>query len=67
MDKLIKKLDEIFEKYGVEQTEIEEVGELLNNLNGELNTEGEEFNAPDMGEEDGAEDEYEYEDEGREA
>ena len=67
MDKLIKKLDEIFEKYGVEQTEIEEVGELLNNLNGELNTEGEEFNAPDMGEEDGAEDEYVYEDEGREA
>lgn len=59
MDKLIKKLDEIFEKYGVEQAEIEEVGNLLQEaVGGELNTEGEDFETPDMGEKDG-EDEYE--------
>lgn len=65
MDKLIKKLDEIFEKYGVEQAEIEEVGQLINDLNGELNTDGEEFEQPDMGdEEDGYEEESDegYED-----
>lgn len=60
MEKLIKKLDEIFEKYGVDQAEIEEVGNLLNDLNGELVTEGEEFNAPEIDngsdEEDGDED-----------
>lgn len=48
MDKLIKKLDEIFEKYGVEESEIAEVGQLIADLNGELNTDGEEFNAPEM-------------------
>lgn len=64
MEKLIKKLDELFEKYGVEEAEIAEVGELLDALNGELVTEGEEFEQPDMGEE---EDGYEEEsDEGYE-
>ena len=61
MDKLIKKLDEIFEKYGVEQAEIAEVGELLDNLNGELATDGEEFEKPDMGDEDGYEEESDNE------
>jgi len=59
MDKLIKKLDEIFEKYGVSQEEIEEIGNLLNNLNGELNTDGEEFVEPG-GETDGYEEEPEF-------
>lgn len=63
MEKLIKKLDEIFAKYGVDQAEIEEVGQLLNDLNGELVTEGEDFDAPEMGEEDGDEEaEYREED-----
>lgn len=46
MDKLIKYLDGLFERYGVSQEEIEEIGNLLNNLNGELNTEGEDFVEP---------------------
>lgn len=50
MEKLIKKLDEIFAKYGVEQAEIEEVGQLIAELGGELNQEGEDFEAPEMGE-----------------
>ena len=63
MEKLIKKLDEIFEKYGVEQAEIEEVGAIISELGGELKQEGEDFEAPEMGESDGEEDEYdEYED-----
>jgi uncharacterized membrane protein len=60
MEKLIKKLDEIFEKYGVAEDEIAEVGQLIADLNGELNTEGEEFEAPEMGE---SEDGYEEADE----
>lgn len=56
MDKLIKKLDEIFEKYGVDESEIAEVGQLIADLNGELNMDGEEFDAPEMGE---SEDGYE--------
>lgn len=60
MDKLVKKLDEIFEKYGVAEEEIAEVGQLIADINGELNTEGEEFEAPDMGE---TEDGYEEADE----
>ena len=56
MEKLIKKLDEIFEKYGVEQAEIEEVGAIISELGGELKQEGEDFEAPEMGESDGEED-----------
>lgn len=48
MEKLIKKLDELFAKYQVSEEEIAEVGDLIANLNGELNTEGEEFEAPEM-------------------
>lgn len=53
MEKLLKKLDEIFAKYGVEPAEIEEVGQLIAELGGELNQEGEDFEAPEMGENDG--------------
>ena len=61
MEKLIKKLDEIFKQYGVSQEEIEEVGNLLNNLNGELNTDGEEFVEPEGENTDGyEEDEPEF-------
>lgn len=56
MEKLIKKLDEIFEKYGVEESEIAEVGQLIADINGELNMDGEEFDVPEMGE---SEDGYE--------
>lgn len=56
MEKLIKKLDEIFEKYGVAEEEIAEVGQLIADINGELNMDGEEFDAPEMGE---SEDGYE--------
>lgn len=56
MEKLIKKLDEIFEKYGVSDEDIAEVGELIASAgNGEIVVEGEEFVAPDMGESDEAE------------
>jgi uncharacterized membrane protein len=56
MEKLIKKLDELFEKYGVAEEEIAEVGQLIADINGELNMDGEEFDAPEMGE---SEDGYE--------
>lgn len=55
MDKLIKYLDGLFERYNVAEEEIAEVGQLIADINGELNTEGEEFEAPDMGDEDGYE------------
>jgi hypothetical protein len=48
MEKLIKKLDEIFDKYSVAEEDIAEVGELIASIGGELNTEGEEFDAPEM-------------------
>lgn len=59
MEKLIKKLDELFEKYGVAEEEVAEVGELISEIaGGELVAEGEDFEAPEMGEED-----VDYEDE----
>lgn len=62
MEKLINKLDEIFEKYKVSEEEIAEVGELLSGIGGELETEGTDFNAPDMGDDDGDYEEDELED-----
>lgn len=54
MEKLIKKLDELFEKYGVAEEEVAEVGELISEIaGGELNAEGEDFEAPEMGDDDG--------------
>lgn len=65
MEKLIKKLDELFKKYQVTEEEIAEVGEIIANVeNGELVKEGEEFNAPEMGGSDGYEEEYEEDYEG---
>lgn len=62
MEKLIKKLDELFKKYQVTEEEIAEVGEIIANIeNGELVQEGEEFNAPEMGGSDG-----DYEEDGDE-
>lgn len=51
MDKLIEKLDELFAKYGVSEEEIQEVGVLIANIGGELNTEGEDFESPEVEEE----------------
>lgn len=62
MDKLLQKLDEIFEKYGVDPEEIKEVADIINKMNGELEQEGEEFNAPEMGDSEDGEDEYAEED-----
>ena len=54
MEKLIKKLDELFKKYNVTEEEIAEVGEIIANVEqGELVQEGEQFTAPDMGGRDG--------------
>jgi hypothetical protein len=62
MEKLIKKLDELFKKYNVTEEEIAEVGEIIANVeNGELVQEGEEFEAPEMGGSDG-----DYEEDGDE-
>lgn len=61
MEKLLKKLDEIFEKYGVDPEEIKEVADIINTIDGELEQEGEEFQKPEMGDDDG-EAEYAEED-----
>ena len=56
MEKLIEKLDDLFEKYKVSEEEIAEVGELLSGIGGELETEGEDdFAAPSMGDEEDGE------------
>lgn len=53
MDKLIKKLDELFAKYGVSEEEVQEVGMLIAEVGGgELETEGDDFEAPVVEEED---------------
>ena len=62
MEKLLKKLDEIFEKYGVDPEEIKEVADIINTMDGELEQEGEEFTAPEMGDSEDDEDEYAEED-----
>ena len=51
MDKLISRLDELFEKYGVSEEEVQEVGMLIANIGGDLNTEGDDFEAPEVKEE----------------
>lgn len=53
MEKFIEELDKLFEKYEVEEADRARIGDLLAGIGGELETEGEEFNAPDMGEDDG--------------
>lgn len=59
MEKLIKKLDEIFAKYGVAEEDIAEVGTLISGIGGgDIVVEGEEFIQPVMGEEDEKGSEY---------
>ena len=62
MDKLLKKLDELFAKYQVSEEEIKEVADIINGIDGELEQEGEEFTAPEMGDSEDGEDEYAEED-----
>ena len=60
MEKLIKKLDEIFATYNVSDEDIAEVGELVASIGGgELVNEGEDFVVPDMGVANEAETDYE--------
>ena len=62
MEKFIEALDELFDKYEVEEADRARIVDLLAGIGGELETEGEEFNAPDLGEEDGDYEEDELED-----
>lgn len=59
MEKLIKKLDELFAKYKVAEDDIAEVGMLISGIGGgDIVVEGEEFIQPDMGDEDEKGSEY---------
>lgn len=49
MEKFIEELDKLFEKYQVEDADRARIGDLLAGIGGELNQEGEDFEAPDMG------------------
>ena len=62
MEKFIEELDKLFEKYEVEEADRARIGDLLAGIGGELNNEGEDFEAPEMGESDGDYEEDEFED-----
>ena len=62
MEKFIEELDKLFEKYDVEEADRARIGDLLAGIGGELETEGEDFEAPEMGETDGNDEEDEFED-----
>jgi hypothetical protein len=62
MEKFIEELDKLFEKYEVEEADRARIGDLLAGIGGELNNEGEDFEAPEMGESDGNDEEDEFED-----
>ena len=62
MEKFIEELDKLFEKYDVEDADRARIGDLLAGIGGELETEGEDFEAPEMGESDGDYEEDEFED-----
>lgn len=53
MEKLLKKFDELADKYGIDENDRKEFAEIVNNLGGEIKNEGDDFDAPDMGDEDG--------------
>ena len=55
MEKLLKKFDELADKYGIDEQDRKEFAEIVNNLGGEIKNEGDDFEAPDMGDEDGNE------------
>ena len=59
MEKLLKYLDSLFAKYQVSEEEIAEVASIINGIDGELNMDGEEFQKPEIEEDDDGEDEYE--------
>lgn len=52
MEKLLKMFDELAEKYGIEDEDRKKFAEAINNLGGEINQEGEDFQRPDMGDDD---------------
>lgn len=52
MEKLLKKFDELADKYGIDENDRKEFAEIVNNLGGEIKNEGDDFDAPDMGDED---------------
>ena len=62
MEKFIEELDKLFEKYDVEEADRARIGDLLAGIGGDLETEGEDFEAPEMGESDGDYEEDEFED-----
>lgn len=55
MEKLLKKFDELADKYGIDENDRKEFAEIVNNLGGEIKNEGDDFEAPDMGDDDGNE------------
>jgi hypothetical protein len=52
MEKLLKKFDELADKYGIDENDRKEFAEIVNNLGGEIKNEGDDFDAPDMGDKD---------------
>lgn len=52
MEKLLKKFDELADKYGIDENDRKEFAEIVNNLGGEIKNEGDDFEAPDMGDDD---------------
>lgn len=56
MERLTNFLDELFKRYDVSDEDIAKCGEILAGLGkGDLVTEGDQFDAPNMGDEDGNE------------
>lgn len=49
MDKLLKIINEIVEKYNVEQADIDKIDQAVMEMNGIMDMEGEEAMLPEMG------------------
>ena len=52
MEKLLKLFDDLAEKYNIEEDDRKQFAEAINNLGGEIKTDGDQFDAPDMGDDD---------------
>ena len=52
MEKLLKMFDELADKYSIEDEDRKKFAEVINNLGGEIKNEGDDFDAPDMGDDD---------------
>jgi hypothetical protein len=52
MEKLLKLFDDLAEKYNIEEDDRKQFAEAINNLGGEIKNEGDDFDAPDMGDKD---------------